>query len=73
MDAVTLIKSIGPRGADIVTSYKGVDSCKCFTLDVRVYVNEWWTGTYVVLHVPATAVSFATATPGVGLMIWKER
>jgi len=26
-----------------------------------------------VLHVPATAVSLATATPGVGLVLWEER
>ena len=46
LDAVAFVKNIGPRSADIGTSYIGVDSCIHFAPDVRMDVNERGTGTY---------------------------
>jgi hypothetical protein len=40
------MKSISPTDAVIGTSYTGVDSSKRLSSNVRVYVNEWWAGTY---------------------------
>jgi len=73
LGADTLIKSIGLRG-DFVHRRRQLQTFRVGCEGVRVYVNERWSGRYVqyVLHVPATAVTFATATPGVGTEQWKE-